>query len=170
MTRKGIIKCSILIHIGFSKSPELEVSRCMKFYMSDCSSCILFLTILHWLTQKQHSYWRNRQRLSSLAVRISSPCLSWSTTAAKESICFWIVSMVSDIFLKNSQAPKWVYYICSWKSLSLQFQYQHSWIFLQWPRVAQPELSSYVGQLSYLQLGLAGLVSLDFSQFRKKEY
>jgi hypothetical protein len=50
MTKKGVMKGSIHFHIGFSKIQELEVSHSQKFYMSDCSSWILFLTVPDWLT------------------------------------------------------------------------------------------------------------------------
>jgi hypothetical protein len=55
MTRKGDRKGSIHFHIGFSKIPELEVSHSLKFFMSDSSSWILFLTIPDWLTLHRNS-------------------------------------------------------------------------------------------------------------------
>jgi hypothetical protein len=50
MTRKGVMRGSIYFYIGFLKIPELEVSLSLKFYISDCSSWISFLTLPDWLT------------------------------------------------------------------------------------------------------------------------
>jgi hypothetical protein len=50
ITRKGITKGNIHFDKEFSKISELEVSRSLKFSVSDCHSWILFLTILDWLT------------------------------------------------------------------------------------------------------------------------
>ena len=44
MTRKGVMKGSIHLNIGFSKIVELEVSWSLKFSMSYCSSWILSLS------------------------------------------------------------------------------------------------------------------------------
>ena len=49
-----------------------------------------------------------------------------------------------------------MYYIGSWKLLSLLFQDQHPQLFLWPPEVAQLELPFYFEQLSCLQLGLVG--------------
>jgi hypothetical protein len=42
MTKGSVMKGSIHLHIGFSKIPEQEVSRTLKYLMSACSSGILF--------------------------------------------------------------------------------------------------------------------------------
>ena len=47
MTRNGVMKGSIHFHIGFSKIPELGVSRFLKFFMSDLAPGFYFS--LSWM-------------------------------------------------------------------------------------------------------------------------
>jgi hypothetical protein len=47
MSRKGVTKGSIHLHIGFLKIPELEVSQSLKFFMTDYT--LRFYFSLPWI-------------------------------------------------------------------------------------------------------------------------
>jgi hypothetical protein len=95
----------------FPRGLQESSNSLLRFSNCFWSCLILFFTTSNWVTEKQHSSCKNRQRPPFPAVSRSRPHQFWSTTEARESSCFYKVRIYLATVWRS--LINWLEILCS---------------------------------------------------------